>query len=318
MGIEHEEGRRLLFRFVEDHPEYLIMSDPDLDGVFAASLTAKALETDVSRINYPKPSEIDSLRVSKSILIELPLSKGLTYTGSNILMDHHGSNPFVALYNGLEETRKILFNSGLRSVSRLVAEIFGGMIELEENGFQILEAIDQIDSGEIESELADKMNKAFLLNSMKEGVRKELTIAIYEMDWGRVLNWAYKESSKWNRVEEKIETLSKTVSRFSGIAYFTYNVADQVEAAARRILMLRLGKEFNGIVLCVGLKKGRPVSATISSRDLNLNRVYEELRNIGGVRAGGRRGIGGIQFKTELTVEDVLKMVQSAAEKIPI
>ncbi|MEM2087614.1 MAG: hypothetical protein QXF52_02930 [Thermoproteota archaeon] len=317
MSFEYEEGREILFQFIEDHPEYTILSDPDLDGIFAASLTARALDSDILRIQYPKPSEIGSLKVTKSILIELPLSKGLTYVGRNLLIDHHHSVPFIALYNGSDKAKEVLFNSGLRSVSKLISEILREALELDEDGFRILEAIDQIDSGNIETELADKINKAFLLNTMREDVRKELTFTIYHMDWNRFLEWVEKELSKWNIVEDKIKKLNDSIKRIGNdIVYFMYNVSDQLEAAARRMLMFKLEEDYEGIILCIGLRKGKPVSATIATRGgLDLNKVYLELMRNEGVRAGGRNNVGGIQFKQDICLNDALTMIQKAIEQ---
>jgi len=316
LSLEREEGKKMIFQFVEDHPEYNILSDPDLDGIFAAAIVAKALNAEVSRIQYPKPSEISSLRASKSILIELPLSKGLTYVGKNILIDHHESPPSITLYNGLIKTREILFNSGFRSVSKMLIHVFEDVIEIDEKGLEVLEAIDQIDSGNIESELADRINRAFLLNSMKEKVREELTLTVYRMDWNSLLNWADRELEKWNIVEDIMNKMKDSVKTIGKIMYFTYDVTDQFEAAARRVLMLRLEENYDGIVLCIGLRKGKPVSATIATRsNINLLKIYEELRRNEGIRAGGRENIGGIQFKTELDLENALSLIHKAVEQ---
>jgi hypothetical protein len=316
LGFESEEGRELLFQFVEDHPEYAILSDPDLDGIFASCIITRALNTDVSRIVYPKPSEIDLLKVSKSILIELPLSKGLTYVGKNILIDHHEPPPSISLYNGSTKVREVVFNSSFRSVSRLVFEVFKTIVEMNEEGLRILDAIDQIDSGSIDSEMADKINRAFLLNSGNEKVRNELTLTIYKMDWKNLLDWVERELSRWSVVEEAINKMRASVKTLSNIRYFTYDVTNQFEAAARRMLMLSLGKEHNGVILCIGLRRGRPVSATISAQGpLNLIKVYEELRKNDGIKAGGRENIGGIQFKADLSLDDAMTLIQRAVEK---
>jgi len=313
LAFEYEEGKGILFRFVEDNPEYTILSDTDIDGIFAASMIARALDADVSRISYPKPSEIDSIKASRSILIELPLSKGLTYIGNNVLIDHHGPAPLIALYSGPKKVREILFNSGLRSVSRLVFNVFSGLLVLNDEGSRILEAVDEIDSGSIVSELAVKMNKAFLLNSMKEDARANLTRMIYGSEWDKILEWVESELNRWSLVENRIEKLKGSVGKTGIVTYFTYDVTDQLEAAARRMLMLQLSKGEN-VVVCIGLKKGRPVSATIAARSLDLNRVYAELLKNEGVKAGGRANIGGIQFKQEIGLEDALNLIRRALE----
>jgi len=316
LSFKREEGKKILFQFVEDHPEYIILSDPDLDGVFTAAILARVLNAEISRIQYPKPSEISSLKVMKSILIELPITKGLTYVGRNVLIDHHESPPSIALYNGVTKISEVLFDSGFKSVSRLIYHVFEEDVKIDENGLRLLDAIDQIDSGNIESEIADSLNKAFLLNSMKEKVREELTLTIYRMDWNSIFNWVNRELSKWSVVEDTIEKMKESVKTIGDITYFTYDVTDQLESAARRILMLRLEENIGGIVLCIGLRRGKPVSATIATRsNLNLNKVYENLRKNEGVRAGGRENVGGIQFKTELTLEDALRLIQDAVEK---
>jgi len=316
LSFKREEGKKILFQFVEDHPEYIILSDPDLDGVFTAAILARVLNAEISRIQYPKPSEISSLKVMKSILIELPITKGLTYVGRNVLIDHHESPPSIALYNGVTKINEVLFDSGFKSVSRLIYHVFEEDVKIDENGLRLLDAIDQIDSGNIESEIADSLNKAFLLNSMKEKVREELTLTIYRMDWNSIFNWVNRELSKWSVVEDTIEKMKESVKTIGDITYFTYDVTDQLESAARRILMLRLEENIGGIVLCIGLRRGKPVSATIATRsNLNLNKVYENLRKNEGVRAGGRENVGGIQFKTELTLEDALRLIQDAVEK---
>jgi len=313
LSFENEEGRQILFRFVEDNPEYMILSDPDLDGIFAASITGKALGADISRIQYPKPSEIDTVKASRSILIELPLSKGLTYVGSNVLIDHHGQAPVIALYNGSRKTREILFNSGIRSVSRLVFNVFKDFLELNENGVRILEAVDEIDSGNMVSELSVKMNKAFLLNSMREDVRTSLTRMVYEMDWSSVLEWVESEIGRWSLVENRVEKLRSSLGKTGAVTYFTYDVTDQLEAAARRMLMFELEKS-EKVVVCIGLRKGKPVSATIAARGIDLSKVYAELLKNNGVNAGGRANIGGIQFKQEIKLEDALRLIKMAVE----
>ncbi|MBO3800147.1 MAG: hypothetical protein FGF52_03745 [Candidatus Brockarchaeota archaeon] len=305
----------MLFQFVEDHPEYTILSDPDLDGIFTAAILARALKTDASRIQYPKLSEMGSLKVIKSILIELPITKGLTYVSRNVLIDHHES-PSIALYNGPTKIGEVLFNSNFRSVSRLVYYVFEENIEIDEQGLKLLDAIDQIDSGSIVSELADSLNKAFLLNSLKEKVREELTLIVYRMDWNSLLSWIDRELNKWSTVEEAIERMKNSVRTVGNITYLTYDVASQVEAAARRILMMRLEESSKGVVVCIGLRKNKPVSATIATySNLDLNRVYENLRRREGIQAGGRKNIGGIQFKTDLSLEDALSLIQNAVEK---
>ncbi|MBO3839433.1 MAG: hypothetical protein QXN75_03330 [Thermoproteota archaeon] len=316
MSFEREEGKKILFQFVEDHPEYTILSDPDLDGIFTAAILARVLKTDISRIQYPKHSEISSLRVMKSILIELPMTKGLTYVGNNVLIDHHESSPSIVLYNGATKINEAVFDSGFKSVSRLVYHVFEEDFKIDEDGLRLLDAIDQIDSGNIESEIADSLNKAFLLNSMKEKVREELTLTIYRMDWDSLFNWVNKELSKWSIVEDAIEKMKESVKTTGNITYFTYNVTDQVESAARRVLMLRLEESTRGVILCIGLRKGKPVSATIATRSsLNLNKVYEKLREREEIEAGGRENIGGIQFKTDLSLKDALSLIQDAVEK---
>lgn len=315
MGFEHEEGREILFRFIEDNPEYTILSDSDLDGIFAASITAKALGAYVSRIYYPKPSEIDSIRACKNILIELPLSKGLTYIGSNVLIDHHGPAPVIALYNGSRKTKEVLFDSGLRSVSKLVFNVFQNLLMFNDKGIEMLNAVDEIDSGGIVSELAVKMNKAFLLNSMREDVRTNLTRMIYEEEWDSILKWVESEHSRWSLVESRIKKLRGSLRKMNIITYFTYEVTDQLEAAARRMLMFEL-EESEHVVLCIGLKKDKPVSATISTRNFDLSRVYAELVKNEGIKAGGRANIGGIQFKREISLEDALTLVRKAVENL--
>jgi hypothetical protein len=314
LSFDQEEARQILFRFVEDNPEYMILSDPDLDGIFAASITARALGADVSRIHYPKPSEIDTVKASRSILIELPLSKGLTYIGSNVLIDHHGQTPVIALYNGHRKTREILFNGSIRSVSSLVFSVFKGLLEFNEDGIKMLEAVDEIDSGSIVSELAVKMNKAFLLNSMRGDFRSSLTRMVYDSDWNSILKWVESELARWSLVEDKIEKLRNSIGKIGSITYFTYNVTDQLEAAARRMLMFEL-EESEKVVVCLGLKKGKPVSATIAARRSDLNRVYTELLKNNGVKAGGRANIGGIQFKREIKLEDALNLIRMAVER---
>lgn len=314
MNFGHEKARTILLGFIEDNPEYSILGDPDLDGIFATALVARALGAEISRINYPKPSEIDSVKAVKSILIELPLTKGITYVGRNVLIDHHNSNPLITLYNGPEKVEEVVFSYEVRSVSRLITNIFSKTLSIDENGIRLLEAVDEIDSGSMTMELSDKMNKAFLLNSMKQDVRNELTSAVYRMNWNDIIEWVKKESNRWGIVEGKMEKLRKNVGREGKLTYFKYNVADQLEAAARRMLMMEL-EEKGGIVLCMGLRKNKPVSATIATRsNFNLNRVYEELRKNRGVRAGGRDRIGGIQFKLDFSPDEALNIVQRAVE----
>jgi len=316
LSFEREEGKKIILQFVEDNPEYAILSDPDLDGIFASAFLARALNADASRIQYPKPSSIGSLKVMKNILVELPMTKGLTYVGKNVLIDHHESLPSITLYNDSTRIGGVFFNSGFKSVSRLVYHVFEENIKIDEEGLRVLDAIDQIDSGNIESDTADGLNKAFLLNNMKEKVREELTLTVYRMDWNSLFNWVRRELNKWSIVEETIEKMRNSVKNIGGITYFTYDVTNQVEAAARRFLMLKLEESHKGIIVCIGLRKGKPVSATVATRsNIDLNRFYENLRKREGVTAGGREKIGGIQFKKDISLEDALSLVQDSFEK---
>jgi len=300
--------------FVRRHGLHVV-SDGDLDGIFASGLLLRVLgfEGDLEGVvEFPHPLSLSGLRVSSSILIELPLSKGLVYCGENILIDHHPEPPRVELYRD-ENCVESVVVGGAESVASVVYMIFRDVLELSDTALKILRAIDNIDQGRHPDKLSVDLHNAFSLNKRDDGMRYMLVRAILEDRWGSIIRWAEAESRRFEeQVPIKIEELIGRAQRLTGnVVYFTYDFDDNVEAAAMTNAMISLEDKYD-IVIAIATKNNKPISARIATKkDIDLLPVFEKLREQG-INAGGRKNVGGAQFGDIATLDETIRILEKA------
>ncbi|HDJ89863.1 MAG TPA: hypothetical protein ENG40_04140, partial [Thermoprotei archaeon] len=105
------EAKKLLINFSKQN-NIRIFSDGDIDGVFGTGLLLLGLyrsnvEIPLRNIRFPHPLSFRKLKIYNSILIELPITKGLKYFGENVLIDHHKDFSEVTLYRDFEKVIQV-------------------------------------------------------------------------------------------------------------------------------------------------------------------------------------------------------------------
>jgi len=284
-----------------------IVSDGDLDGIFATGFLIRYFRNIGLEVEYiyPKPERINGMIVQDCILVELSLTRGIIYKGENLLFDHHNGPTRVELFKENKVVKSIVFPN-CKSIAQLVHDVLRIKVNKE-----LLEAINDIDNGIYEKEVAEKLHRAYLLNISSVDMRKFLTESVANQKWKEILEWAEKESRKWRKhVEPKIRDMfERTYVIVPGVAVFTYFEQNDIEKAARTEAMLKLEDKYD-IVVSIGLDdQNRAVSARIATRKpIDLSTVYKQLRKLG-YTAGGRKNVGGVQFNYK-NLKDILRELE--------
>lgn len=290
-----------------------IVSDGDLDGIFATGLLVRyfrGLGFDVE-YSYPKPDALPNLKVSGCILVELPLTKGLVYVDENVLVDHHEGPARIELLRNSKIVRRFTFDH-CRSVVEVVCNGLGICVRKD-----LLDAINDTERGVYSSQLAEFLHKAYLLNIFSSEMRIKLTELVSKSMWEQIVDWAKNEYGKWeNLVEPRVKYFVDNVEvLIPSVVYFTYREEDAIDKAARSKAMFLLEDKYD-IVISIGLdKNSNAISARIATkRPIDLTPVFEELRKMGYL-AGGRKNVGGVRFggiKIEKALEDIKKALTLA------
>jgi len=280
-----------------------IISDGDLDGIFATGFLVhylKKLGVDIE-YHYPSPSKLRGLVVSRNILIELPLTKGLVYRGDNILIDHHNGPARVELFNGDKPVKSFYFGE-VSSVAELVSRALSIDVDIE-----LLDAVNQIDSGRHETQLAEMLHKAYLLNISSSEMRGILTRLVIDEKWSEIKEWAKREYVRWSElVEPRIDELIRSAKTLiPGVVYFIYREESDIDKAARTFALMKL-EDIYDIAISIGVDKdNNALKARIATKKpIDLTTVFEQLRGMGH-NAGGRANVGGVQFNNRTLDEAI-------------
>ncbi len=289
-----------------------IVSDGDLDGIFASGLLLRGLNlyglgAGLDAVSFPHPRSLLGMRVESSFLIELPPSKGLEYSGRNLLIDHHGGVSGVLLYRGGNVETYLKVEGG--SVAEIVVKAL--RLELSSEALLLIDAVGKIDHAVYDSKLAEDLHKAYRLEVSSPDMRVKVAGWVYNGDWMKIIEWASRAGEKWSLVEEWERRLYKNrISLCNSIVYFTYDGFDPLEQAAMRGAMFRLEDEYK-LVVAVRIEEGKPVSASIGTKaGVNLQPLFSKLVSKG-LNAGGRENIGGVQI-SGLGLGNFLEMLREA------
>lgn len=338
----------VVLRFVKTHGANII-SDGDIDGVFATGLLLRALIKE--RVNavyhgnvlYPRARELERMEADGNILIEIHPQKGIKYRGTNLLIDHHPEPPYIALYN---DTNPILVRKYQlsTSVAGLIYHIFKDKIDAPE---ELVHIVDQVDYRNYELEEAHKLARAFLIsrnlpeNSLKEIfnstlVRLEdtplfknleqminkspiyglLTLAITIGDWDTIYEWIEKESKRY---EKEIIPVAKRMYSHATVdkevSYIVYNYGNLKERTAVEDVFYTLQKESH-IAMMIGVtKNGYLVRIASFDPKLNLISICTSISDKR-IQCGGRENVIGLYFPNRFfTLTDVLRITQQALQK---
>lgn len=301
-----------------------IIADGDLDGIIASGLLSGYCD-DLGiecKVQFPAPAQIASIKAENSFLIELPPSKGITYSGNNILIDHHGKIKGIAFY---EDERIVLMAKSQTPnacASNIISTLLIGEGKITKQGRAIIKAVADIDEGVYETEFARNFHRAYLLNISDPKMRDLLCTYARNREWRKIRNWAHSETKKWSHVESTVRSLKAMARQINSFSvYFPYDIETELEYIAMREAMLRL-EEKNPIVVAIGVKEeGASVialRASIGTKDpeINLSPVFDFLTDIAGVTAGGRSSIGGASFSGGKPLEDVIHFIKRGLRKL--
>ncbi len=309
------DSRDLILNFAKDHGVNIV-SDGDLDGIFAAGLLLRGLnlcgvEAGLDSVSFPHPRNLIGMRVEGSFLIELPPSKGLEYSGWNLLVDHHGGVSGLLLYRDGKVENHLMMDGA--SVAEIVVKAL--RLELSSEALLLVDAVGKIDQAIYDSKLIEDLHKAYRLEISNPDMRVRVAGWVYKGEWRRIIEWATETGGKWSLVEEREKHLyNNRVSLCSGIVYFTYDGYDPLDQAAMRGAMFKLEEEYK-VVIAVRIEDGKPVSASIGTKqDIDLQPLFSKLAACG-LSAGGRGNIGGVQV-SGLSLGNFLELVRKALLEI--
>lgn len=305
-----------IFRdFVNTHGRIRIVSDGDLDGIFATALLLKYFDESDQTCEYsfPEPRSLRGLVAQDSILIELPMSKGLVYQGRTLLIDHHNNAPHLQYFVNQEVQDAEMLDFEVRAVNQIVFELVRDRIVLDTDAMELFHAVSNIDQGVYNSDLDNDLHHAYLLEIGSPEMRIRVTEWIRQGHWSAIYDWVREGRKKWERVEARANELKHSYRPLSsGVVYFVYS-SDEIDRAAMRPAMLSLEEE-HPVVIAVQDTDNSVSRISIGSTrtTVDLTPVFEHLRNIPGVTAGGRRSIGGAQFPDGMDITTVKKYLIDA------
>ena len=339
----------IILRFVRTHGVNII-SDGDVDGVFATGFLLRALiimnikEAYEGKVLFPRARELEKMEANGDILIELRSDRGLRYRGSNLLLDHHPEPPRIVLYR---EQNPILVRkySISTSVAGLVHYIFRDTLDVPED---LVDMVDQVDYKNYELEYAHRLARAFIISrnmpsenlremfsstlaqvidaplfkNLKEIADKSpiygfLTMAVSMGDWDTIYDWINQEAQRYE--EQIIPTAKKLYSRASRsgeISYVIYNYGDLRERTAIDDVFYALQKE-STVAMMIGVtRNGFLVRIASFDPKLNLTRICGFITDKR-AKCGGRENVVGLYFpNTFFTLTDVLKITHELMRKI--
>ncbi len=311
------QANDLIARFVVQYG-LRVISDGDLDGIFACGILLRGLNRkNIKAVSFPHPSKLHGLKVKNSILIEMPLTRGVLYLGSNILIDHHPEPPRVELFEGSTLKERIVIEN-VKSVASLVYSIYRDSLELPRIAEKILSAVDNVDNGVYVNDIDRDIHYAYLINKTNENMRYQLLEMIINNKWFDILDWIRSESKKYKEyVPKKVDELvDRAIEIYPGVALFCYDIDDKIESAAMGNAMFKLEEKYK-IVIGLGTKNNKPEKARIATKkNMNLKPLYSFFISLG-FSSGGRKNVGGVQFLGKIdSTEEAKKIFTTAIQKI--
>lgn len=340
----------ILIRFVKTR-NINIISDGDLDGVFATGLLLRGIKLsgvpiDDSSIFFPRARERKGLEVANSILVELRPDRGLIYKGYNILIDHHPEPPMIAMYKDSRPILKRKYNLD-SSVAGLVHYVFEDVLDVPP---ELVVAVDAVDYKRYDVLLARDMARAFLISrnipnrnlrnvfantiSMcdrssrlykllcdlmaQNSIYGYLVLAIVEGLWDNIYDWLREESIRYeNRIYGTVKKLYNRKSGDSKISWVIYNYGDIKERTAIDDVLYDLQKE-SEIAFIVGITgNGFLVRVTTFNSDIDLNSICWNLPSGRDIDCGGRRNVIGLYFPNRnFSLRGVIEIILNSIRTI--
>jgi len=306
-----------------------IYADGDLDGMVATGLLWRSLEQLGLSLDayFPPPRNLQGLEVKDAISIELPLSKGVTFSGTVILLDHHGPDPqHIQVFKGNETIDAwMVSDRPIRAVTDVVRHLCPE--DLPPLAERLIEAVAQIDQGSPATPLAQGMHYAYRFQIADPEMRSMIPAWVRRGQWDEFHEWAMRGLKLQSMVRERAELLvssSRPLAESAGspahrVVWFVYDPQDTISAAAMRETMFRLEDEFPVVV---ALSKHttddtsaplliRGASVGTKNSTVDLQPVFAAAQEASVIAsAGGRRNVGGIQTADPIPLTTMLEVLQ--------
>ncbi len=306
----------IILRFIKTN-QFQVVSDGDLDAVFATGLLIRALlalgRSDIlnGSLYFPRAREIRGQTISNKILIELGPNRGVILRGNNLLIDHHPDDPRLVLYNDdrVVLTRKYQINV---SVAGLINYIFGEKLAAPSD---LIRAVDEADFKNYIIDQAKNITRAFLIsrNMPDEAIKNQLLeklhvdnmpagniidflteqlqsnfiygflpLAIILDNWDAIYNWIELEVQRYEKevspVVRKLYNRSKIRNK---IAYIIYDYGNLKKRTGIEEAIYALETE-NTVAFSVGITtRGFLVRVTTLDPSLNLNKLCRFFKRFG-------------------------------------
>ncbi len=311
----------VLDRFVRQTGELRIVSDGDMDGIFATGLLLRYADAVgvPATAEFPPPAKLDGLQVHDALVIELPTTKGVRYVGDVLLIDHHNNAPHVQWLRGRDCLMSVSFE-GVRAASDIVVALKPDVLPDTPLGRALLDAVADLDQGLHESQLAVDLHHAYALDIEDAEMRTRVAMWVREGAWEEVVGWVREARERWRHVEGAVgEMVASCQELLPGVVWFLYSKVGDRRVAMRQA-MLTL-EETHPVVIALQQEEDGTVSkASFGTKrsDINLLPLFETLRDIDGVTSGGRERVGGAAFPPGLRAQDILEIVRAAIERTGI
>jgi hypothetical protein len=297
---------------------FTIISDGDIDGILGASLVSMKLYElgcydNVESISYPTPGSLVNMIIPRSVLIELPPSRGYIVRAEALIFDHHEFTGVKLVGRGGEVYASYLIETIYPSVSSMILEILG--VEVPKELDPILRAADLIDSGKSrEDAWAWTLHRAYLFHIEDQQMRKDLYRWIMNKEIDRIFKWAEEGSRRYEKSREKIPEIIGRAQLINSLAVSWIDPRTKEEKIAMREAMLELEKRHE-IVLILEIEDNTVKRAHIGSISSIvkpiIDRILEELKRRNVVASGGgRANVGGIQIPEGIKLEEMIEILK--------
>jgi hypothetical protein len=297
---------------------FALISDGDIDGILGASLVSMKLYElgcydNVESISYPTPGSLVNTIIPRSVLIELPPSRGYIVGAEALIFDHHEFTGVKLVGRGGEVFASYLIETIYPSVSSMILEILG--VEVPKELDPILRAADLIDSGKSrEDEWAWTLHRAYLFHIEDQQMRKDLYRWIMNKEIDSILRWAEEGAKGYEKSREKIPEIIRRTWIASGLAISWIDPRSKEEKTAMREAMLELEKKHE-IVLILEVEENLVRRIHIGSINKHvkpiIDKILEDLRRRKiTASGGGRTNVGGIQIPAGIELRELMEIIE--------
>jgi len=198
-------------------------------------------------VRFPSPRELSGLEIADAISIEIPPSRGPSFGGDVLLIDHHGTEVAdVTLFEDGRPARKayVLEKGAARAVTDIVVGIVSHTVPITREGARLIEAVAHIDNAQYPSDLESALHHAYRLNISSGEMRRDLFEWVRTGEWSKILAWAETEEKHWQVVQATVTRLVED-ARVVTPSLFVLTVLGEnpLERAAMRDAMIQLERD---------------------------------------------------------------------------